>query len=84
MQLTNHNGETLLHFAAAGCCIEVMEFLIVQGLDINAKNSNGWTPLMCALIPIDRNPCIAIKSPAKAMQAAQYLLSHGADAGIDR
>ncbi|KAL5092396.1 hypothetical protein Trisim1_001649 [Trichoderma cf. simile WF8] len=80
LQLTNHHGETMLHFAAAGCNIEVMEFLIAQGLDVNAINANGWTPLMCALIPIDRR-YYRSKSPIEAMQAAQFLLSHGADTG---
>ncbi|KAL7911918.1 ankyrin repeat protein [Trichoderma velutinum] len=79
LQLTNNHGETMLHFAAAGCHIEVMEFLIAHGLNVNAINSNGWTPLMCALIPIDRRNW-RTKSPAEAIQAAQFLLSHGADA----
>ncbi|KAL6816165.1 ankyrin repeat protein [Trichoderma camerunense] len=78
LQLANHQGETMLHFAAAGCHIEVMEFLIAQGLDVNATNFNGWTPLMCALIPIDRR-YYRVKSPVEAIQAAQFLLSHGAD-----
>ncbi|KAK4085236.1 uncharacterized protein Triagg1_226 [Trichoderma aggressivum f. europaeum] len=79
LRLTNHHGETMLHFAAAGCHIEVMEFLIAQGLDVNAINSNGWTPLMCALIPIQHR-YYRFKSPVEAIKAAQFLLSHGADA----
>ncbi|OPB46967.1 hypothetical protein A0O28_0070910 [Trichoderma guizhouense] len=51
-----------------------------SGLDVNAINANGWTPLMCALIPIDRR-YYRSKSPIEAMQAAQFLLSHGADTG---
>ncbi|KAM6486056.1 ankyrin repeat protein [Trichoderma sp. SZMC 28011] len=78
LQLTNHHGETMLHYAAAGCHIEVMEFLIAQGLDINATNSNGWTPLMCALIPIEYR-YYRTKSAVEAIQAAHFLLSHGAD-----
>ncbi|PNP52667.1 hypothetical protein THARTR1_06832 [Trichoderma harzianum] len=81
LQLTNHHEETMLHFAAAGSHIEVMEFLIARGLDVNAINSNGWTPLMCALIPIDRR-YNRVKSPVEAIQAAQFLLSRGADANI--
>ncbi|KAJ4855051.1 ankyrin repeats (many copies) domain-containing protein [Trichoderma breve] len=80
LQLTNHHGETMLHYAAAGCHIEVMEVLIAQGLDVNAINSNGWTPLMCALIPIDRR-YYRYKSPIEAIKAAQFLLSHDADTG---
>lgn len=81
LQLTNHNGETLLHFAAAGCHVEVIEFLIAQGLNINAKSSNGWAPLMCALVPINRRSGL-VTSPTESMRAAQCLLSHGADASI--
>ncbi|KAL5344787.1 hypothetical protein ACLOAV_010184 [Pseudogymnoascus australis] len=81
LRSTNNNGETLLHFAAAGCCTEVMEYLLSKGLDVNATNSNGWTPLMCALTPID---CWTtnIKTLANAIQSAHLLLSHGADPNI--
>ncbi|RYP05240.1 hypothetical protein DL764_003947 [Monosporascus ibericus] len=84
LHLTNHNGETLLHFAAAGCRIEVMEYLLSQGLDVNATNSNGWTPLMCALTPIDHNAVMSteIKGLAEAMRAAYHLLSHGANPNV--
>ncbi|KAL5349116.1 hypothetical protein ACLOAV_005404 [Pseudogymnoascus australis] len=84
LRSTNNNGETLLHFAAAGCRIEVMEYLLCQGLDVNATNSNGWTPLMCALTPIDRNAVgnTKMKTLAEAMRAACHLLSHGADPSI--
>jgi ankyrin repeat protein len=80
--LKNHNAETLLHYAAAGCCIETIEFLIAKGLDVNAKNSNGWTPLMCALVPIDDGLRSSTKSPDEAIQAARCLLSYGADAAV--
>ncbi|EPE32873.1 Ankyrin repeat-containing protein [Glarea lozoyensis ATCC 20868] len=79
LQLKNNGMETLLHFAAVGGRIEVIEFLITQGLDINAINSNGWTPLMCALTPMG---CPTTKTSTRAMQAAECLLSHGADASI--
>ncbi len=84
LHLTNNNGETLLHFAAAGCRIEVMEYLPSQGLDVNATNSNGWTPLMCALTPLDHNAVniSKIKTLVEALRAAHHLLSHGADSRI--
>ncbi|KAL6886416.1 ankyrin [Trichoderma longibrachiatum] len=81
LQVTNNYGETLLHFAAAGCRMEVMEFLISQGLDVNARNANGWTPLMCALVPI-KSRFGRVKSTGEAIQAARSLLSHGANACI--
>ncbi|KFY67364.1 hypothetical protein V496_01634 [Pseudogymnoascus sp. VKM F-4515 (FW-2607)] len=84
LRSTNNNGETLLHFAAAGCRTEVMEYLLSKGLDVNATNSNGWTPLMCALTPIDRSTCWTtnIKTLANAIQSAHLLLCHGADPNI--
>ncbi|KFY89524.1 hypothetical protein V498_06415, partial [Pseudogymnoascus sp. VKM F-4517 (FW-2822)] len=68
LRLTNNNGETLLHYAAAGC-------------DVNATNSNGWTPLMCALTPINSNAVeeISPKTVSEATRSAYYLLSRGAD-----
>ncbi|KAH7303848.1 ankyrin repeat-containing domain protein [Stachybotrys elegans] len=85
--LTNLNGETLLHYAAAGCNIGIMEHLIAQGLDVNARNTNGWTPLMCALTPTLSSPltydkATATTTPAESTRAAQLLLHHGADARI--
>lgn len=84
LRLTNNNGETLLHYAAAGCRIEVMEYLISQGLDVNATNSNGWTPLMCALTPISRNAVwqTEVKTLGEAIRATYYLISHGANPNI--
>ncbi|KFY96880.1 hypothetical protein V498_02391 [Pseudogymnoascus sp. VKM F-4517 (FW-2822)] len=84
LRLTNNNEETLLHFAAAGCRTEVMEYLLYQGLDVNATNSNGWTPLMCALTPIDRSTCWTtnVKTLAEAIESAHLLLSYGADPNI--
>jgi ankyrin repeat protein len=81
LRLANNNGETLLHYAAAGCRIEVMEYLISEGLDVNSTNSNGWTPLMCALTPISRNAVwqTEVKTLGEAMRAAYYLISHGAN-----
>ncbi|KFY67362.1 hypothetical protein V496_01632 [Pseudogymnoascus sp. VKM F-4515 (FW-2607)] len=81
LRLTNNNGETLLHYAAAGCRIEVMEYLISHGLDINATNSNGWTPLMCALTPIGHNAVwkTEAKTLSEAIGAAYYLISLGAN-----
>ncbi|KEY65067.1 hypothetical protein S7711_09860 [Stachybotrys chartarum IBT 7711] len=87
LTLTNAEQETLLHYAAAGCQVEIMEYLISRGLDVNAKNSNGWTPLVCALIPTPNSPprhgiAETINTPAESMQAALLLLSHGADPSV--
>ncbi|KAK3316849.1 ankyrin repeat-containing domain protein [Apodospora peruviana] len=47
----NIHGESLLHYAAMGRHVDVVEFLLSRGLDVNAANNNGWTPLICALMP---------------------------------
>lgn len=80
-----HREETLLHFAAAGGCVETISLLISQGLDVNARNVNGWTPLMCALVLVDGGSLrtsLVTKPPDTAIQAARCLLSLGADATI--
>ncbi|RYP73158.1 hypothetical protein DL771_003794 [Monosporascus sp. 5C6A] len=79
--MRNDHGETLLHFAAAGGKIDVMEFLLSQGIiNVDEKSSNGWTPLICALVPTREGsiPDRSKKLP-EAIRAAQLLLSHGAD-----
>ncbi|KAK8094822.1 ankyrin repeat-containing domain protein [Apiospora hydei] len=46
------------------------------GLDINATNDNGWTPLMCALSPT------RLKMARGMYRTAETLLKHGARADI--
>ncbi|KAK0382859.1 hypothetical protein NLU13_8775 [Sarocladium strictum] len=83
LRVENHTGETLLHFAALGDRHETIEFLVARGLDVNARNSNGWTPLMCALTP--GNAYVLnygdglFKKLRHALRTAQFLLAHGAD-----
>ena len=85
LALTTVNKETLLHYAAAGGRVDIIDYLVSRGLDVNAKSSSGWTPLMCALIPTyitppsDSGMAVVIKTPANATRAALCLLSHGAD-----
>jgi ankyrin repeat protein len=83
LHLENHAGETLLHFASLGDRLETIEFLISRGLNVNARNSNGWTPLMCALTPGNGYVLYRggghIKKLQHALRTAKFLLSHGAD-----
>lgn len=72
------NGESLLHWAAAGGQYDILAHLL--SLDnsaayINDTTDNGWTPLLCALVP----QTSAAKGAHEAMQAARLLLAHGAD-----
>lgn len=67
------NGETILHCAADGGSIEIMKFLLEKGLDVNAKDDRGMTPLIHATIaspfPGDRAPT----------EIVRFLIAHGAD-----
>ncbi len=44
----NKGGRTALHGAANQGAGNVLRFLVEQGADINAKDSDGWTPLWTA------------------------------------
>jgi ankyrin repeat protein len=44
----DRNGNTLLHFAAAGDNVALIDSLIKCGLEINAQNKLGQTPLHIA------------------------------------
>nr|CAD1827842.1 unnamed protein product [Ananas comosus var. bracteatus] len=41
-------GSTPLHYAACGGNAVCCQILIARGANLNAENSNGWTPLMVA------------------------------------
>jgi ankyrin repeat protein len=42
-------GRTLLHAAAEGESVPIVETLLSKRLDINRKDANGWTPLLFAV-----------------------------------
>ncbi|CAG2014421.1 unnamed protein product [Fusarium graminearum] len=77
----NNFGETLLHYAAAGAKRDIVEFLLSQGLDVNGINTNGWTPLHCALTPARQGSQLNgfSKSTSEALEIAKILLLHGAN-----
>ena len=41
-------GKTALHWAAEYNCVSVLQYLVSQGTDVNAKSNQGWTPLIYA------------------------------------
>lgn len=50
------NGESHLHYAAAGGRLDIVEFLLSRGLPVDSPNGNGWTPLICALTSSGTKP----------------------------
>ncbi|XP_022083259.1 apoptosis-stimulating of p53 protein 1-like isoform X2 [Acanthaster planci] len=44
----NDEGITALHNAICANHYEIVNFLIMNGVDVNAPDSDGWTPLHCA------------------------------------
>ncbi|KAK6193540.1 hypothetical protein LQW54_012345 [Pestalotiopsis sp. IQ-011] len=73
---SNHHGETVLHYAAAGGKLEIVEFLLNRGLDVDMVSSDGWTPLVCALTPTRG------KTLDEAILVAGMLLLRGAAANV--
>jgi ankyrin repeat protein len=74
LRLRTSYDESLLHYAAAGGREDTVRFLLGRGLDANAANANGWTPLICALMPAKASRCYPQCS------LASLLLEHGASA----
>jgi ankyrin repeat protein len=72
MESYTMHGESVLHCAALAGNVDNVRFLVKSGLDVNAYNDNGWSPLMCALVPS------RAKSSSCAIAMASLLLSLGA------
>ncbi|KAI9150759.1 Serine/threonine-protein phosphatase 6 regulatory ankyrin repeat subunit B [Paramyrothecium foliicola] len=75
-------GETLLHFAAAGCQHESIEYLLAfEGVNVNAQSLYGWSPLTRALTPFPDHAKSShhFKDLDMRVRVARYLLSHGAN-----
>lgn len=65
------NNTTCLHNAAAICDLELVQWLVEQGADINARAKNKARPLDC----IGENK-------AKAPQVRKWIKAHGGKAGL--
>ncbi|KAK4233254.1 ankyrin [Achaetomium macrosporum] len=76
LRLQTRHRESLLHYAAAGGKQDIAEFLLDRGVPVDAANTNGWTPLLCALMPTPP------KALAKACSLASLLLQRGARADV--
>ncbi|XP_072777660.1 protein phosphatase 1 regulatory subunit 12C isoform X2 [Taeniopygia guttata] len=62
----NADGISALHQACIDENMEVVQFLVESGADVNQADNEGWTPLHVA-------------AACGCHHIAQYLLSHGAD-----
>jgi hypothetical protein len=63
------DGNSALLAATGENCADTVAFLLDRGADVNAKNSDGWTPLIKA-------------ASANFPEVARVLLKHGADPDI--
>ncbi|KAH6979993.1 ankyrin repeat-containing domain protein [Fusarium venenatum] len=73
----NHKEETLLHFASAGAQVDIVKYLLSDGvgLCVNETASRGWTPFLSALAPTSPN----IAGLSRKIETARLLLSCGAN-----
>jgi ankyrin repeat protein len=85
----NGNGETVLHVSAAMGGFEC-GLLISQGADVNARNKDGMTPLMLAIVNQvpDAKKIVTIRDPKAAKEemysASGYVVKQLLDKGADR
>lgn len=67
---TESNGSTALHRASSDGRLDVVQYLLAQGVDVNAKDEHTCTPLHRA----SRNGCIEV---------VRYLIEKGADVNAE-
>lgn len=48
--VVNEQGQTLLHVAAHEGHVEIVDFLLRCGANLDARNRHGNTPLHCAVV----------------------------------
>ncbi|KAI1765214.1 hypothetical protein GGR53DRAFT_529860 [Hypoxylon sp. FL1150] len=73
----NHHCEPLLHYAAAGANVNVLELLLDHDLPINARNNNGWAPFTCGLAQIFKGVHNRGPSPSALTVVVEYKLVGG-------
>jgi ankyrin repeat protein len=70
LDATSKAGDTLAHLAAAGGFNTIIQFLADRGLDLNAKNARGLTPLGAAMAR-RRVPAAAASAGAEPTPGAE-------------
>ncbi|XP_032159779.1 ankyrin repeat and SOCS box protein 10 isoform X4 [Mustela erminea] len=72
--------ETPLHVAARLGHVELADLLLRRGACPNARNAEGWTPLLAACDVRCASPANAEATTARCLQLCRLLLSAGAEA----
>uniref|UniRef100_A0A8C3YP17 Ankyrin repeat and SOCS box protein 10 n=1 Tax=Catagonus wagneri TaxID=51154 RepID=A0A8C3YP17_9CETA len=72
--------ETPLHVAARLGHVELADLLLRRGACPNARDAEGWTPLLAACDARCTSPADAEATTARCLQLCRLLLSAGADA----
>ncbi|XP_051169148.1 putative ankyrin repeat protein RF_0381 [Leptopilina boulardi] len=57
LNIENDKGETALHYAVSQQHLEAINFLLIEGIDVNCKNITKWTPLHYAVCLENENIC---------------------------
>nr|XP_033811034.1 relA-associated inhibitor isoform X2 [Geotrypetes seraphini]XP_033811035.1 relA-associated inhibitor isoform X2 [Geotrypetes seraphini] len=70
--LANDEGITALHNAICGANYDIVDFLINIGVNVNAPDSHGWTPLHCAASCNDTSICVSLVKHGAAIYATTF------------
>ena len=81
LQVTSQRKETLLHQAAMNGYLEVARYLIDSGLDVNARDESGCTPLHWAA-RILRGGFNFCSDGSREIALVQLLIERGADVNV--
>lgn len=78
----SYSGRTLLHSACGREGLEIIEYLVSKGLDVNAQDDDGVTPLMIAVSTKHRyynKDSNSVTTSSISSEKIRYLLLKGAD-----
>ncbi len=64
VNLTNEEGQTAAHVAAAAGKVEYLKLLVQYGVKLDIIDSQSWTPLVCFFLV--RLKCICILNACNA------------------
>lgn len=76
-------GQTALFNVASNGSIEPVKYLIAQGLDVNARNMDGQTPLMYTIRNINTPPNVSIVG-TNIYAVIEYLIDNSDIHAVDR